>query len=377
MGNKDEGLFKGRMDRYEESDAEPEPQVEASDTSAEPNSDGELEGMVWSSPSMDEFLSGMKQTRPKPEPPKKGRLSKKELAKYEKALDEWEWDQLISRIRSSQFPRTMRVMMMNQKGGVGKTLTTHCIAAALAFARADGSVAAYDASEVKGTLLSRVENRPKRGLVELEKNAGKIDSLPTLISYGTRQTSGAVIFGRLKQDDVFSHTDISVVDSELSRFFSVLIADSANNPFASVFTEVLETTDAVVIPTIVGIESAIAMIQALDQYLKPNPKRDYPYRPDLMSRTVIVLTHDREPADEPKTWYESIKATIEGLKLKWVEVPYDDHLRTSATFTWDRLSRESKKAWLKVAATVTEVLEKAPEETRKSRSNGNGDEDTD
>lgn len=286
---------------------------------------------------------------PPPPKPKRKLLNKKAWEQYGRDLEQWRRDTRDARLRDSPWPRAMNVLVTNKKGSSGKTPTTLCMAGALA-SILNGGVAVFEAADTVGTLLSRAEGEASKGLVEMLRNAGELNTRAAVDSYGLRQSTGAMVYGSVERRRPWSGGDIDTIREILDMQYLVTIADSANNEMSAAFGAALQSADVLVIPTTVSLDSISAVLETLDFVDKEDPSHLIPYRPDLWDRTVVVVTHDGRRED-PEVSAKVVKV-LEDQGITVVEVPYDEHLAEGRTISWASLSDESRLAWSDLAHLV-------------------------
>lgn len=284
-------------------------------------------------------------------------VSRRRRREYEQALIAWEREQRARVVRAST-GGAVTIMMLNTKGGVGKTPAVLCLANALAAGRGGTGVAAWEAADEKGTLLDRVNGEPGMGLVELLRNARALMENPSQVEidkYAARLSTGARVFGSREERDLWREADVETVHELLTRTYELTIMDTANALRSDAALQAILLADLVVLPITVNIDAAVRMLQIAEILEKGDPVGRMPHRPELFSRTVVVLSLS-EPEVDPSA-LEAVTSAIEALQIPWHVVPYDPHIKNSVALEWERMTDATREAWSQVAATVMQLAQ--------------------
>jgi len=206
-------------------------------------------------------------------------------------------------------------------------------------------------------LNRRAEGDPRRGLAELLARASDVRSAGHLGGYTAPQTSHADVIGSVGTRAVLTAADVMEVRQVLDTYYRITVTDTGNNPGHEAYLAALRTADAAVLPCLVSIDA----LAGLEEVLAVMRAEGGPVgAPDgLLSRVVVVLSHDGGPEDPAIA--AALRARLDELGVAAVvEVPFDPAIRLGGEITLSALSEQSTRAWTAVAAAVVTSLEYAP-----------------
>lgn len=246
-------------------------------------------------------------------------------------------------IRSANWPRAVRVLVANPKGGSGKTPTALLLGGAMARVRG-GSVAVWDAADAPGTLHVVAQGTARRCVAEIAADPEGYAYPGTIAAVATTQTTGADALVSLSNREV-DGPKVQRIQWTLDRTYRVQVADSGNVAHSSAYQQLVATADVLVIPTVIQqsqVDSALRLLHRLGST-------------DLVQRAVVAILHTGAPQTP------GLAKDIDGLFTDAgisdiVHIPYDRHIAAGSTITYDRLSRPSQLAWTRLAtATVANI----------------------
>lgn len=240
-------------------------------------------------------------------------------------------------IREASWARSVRIAVCNAKGNSGKTPAALILGGILASERG-GSVAVWDSSDAPGTLAYRAEGAQLQCISAIASDPGAFALPSTIAAAAATQSSYADVLGRLTESE-FTGDDVQAVTSVLDYTYRISVADTGNSAFSSSFTKVIELADILVIPsthTADSVNKACALLHRL---------QDSPQ--GLAQRAVVALMGVGEPVTNTEA-----HRIFSDAGAATVDLPYDPHIASGLVLNTRRLSRPSRIAWTRLAATV-------------------------
>jgi MinD-like ATPase involved in chromosome partitioning or flagellar assembly len=256
--------------------------------------------------------------------------------------------------RSLDGPKT--IVVINTKGGGGKTTATYCLAATFGLHRG-GYVLAWDDNETRGTLAWRAaQSRHTNTAVNLLRDLDRFEDARSarvgdLDNYVRSQ--GDAQFDVLASDEdaasaaSIDATAFHALHRSLSRFYRVMIIDTGNNIKASNWQAAVEAADQVVIVSSIREDTAGGASWTLDSLMESG-------HADKVAGAVTVLSAPSKVADTALA--ERFEDHFRRRTRAVLRVPYDPSLVDGGPIAIDRLSPDTREAWLLVAATIADNL---------------------
>ncbi|MFT2708064.1 AAA family ATPase [Clavibacter zhangzhiyongii] len=266
---------------------------------------------------------------------------------------EREWTRLVSQ----HWPGPRTVAVVNGKGGVGKTMSTICLASV--FARHGGAgVLAWDNNQTRGTLGWSTEQGPHDAsildlLPQVDRLLGTGAQSADLAHFVHHQTRDRYDVLRSKPEVLatqqrFDDTTVDLIHAVAAKFYRLVLIDSGNDETDPMWLRAIERADQIVVPTIgeaKAAESAALLIEGLAE-------RGGHFA-GLAERAVVVVSahkHDLAPAELGK-----ISDGFAPLARDVVTVPYDPALGADV-LNYGALRASTQRAWLRAGAAVARGL---------------------
>ena len=251
-------------------------------------------------------------------------------------------------------PRT--IAFINPKGGAAKT--TGVLAAGFTFGTVrGGGVVAWDNNETRGTLGIRgIRSTHRNTTRELLEDLGRFNDV-----YQSRigdlgafvRSQGDAHFDVLASDERPDVTgqihaeDFTSVHELLERFYRILLVDTGNNMRAENWLASAEAADLLVVTSTVREDTGYSGLWMLDAL------QDAGYQ-NLKYKTITVLSDPSPKVDEKlaKDLVDVYQQRTRGV----YRVPYDAALVSGSVIGYDRLSKGTRRSWLKACAGMASAL---------------------
>lgn len=239
-----------------------------------------------------------------------------------------------------------RIAVLSLKGGVGKTTTTAALGATLAAARGD-RVIAVDANPDFGTLA-------QRGPDTTASTVRNVLADPAITRYADMQVHTSQTESRLEilaserdaaASEAFSALDYKRLIEILHRYYNIILTDCGTGLVHSAMRGVLGEANAVVLVTSPALDSIRSTAATLDWLAFHGYQR-------LAATATVVISGARPGVDT-----RDITALLGyfGQRARSVHfVPFDEHLAEGAQILLHRMNRDSRDAFLGLAAALAE-----------------------
>ncbi|GIF75350.1 hypothetical protein Asi02nite_48680 [Asanoa siamensis] len=275
------------------------------------------------------------------------------LVKLPPGAHERERRQEIDTVRRN-FGGLRQVTVVNPKGGAGKTVAILLLAMTFGQKRG-GYVLAWDNNETQGTLGMRAQqdfhNRTVRDLLrDLAQFRGAQGRVGDLSQYVRAQGEG--MFDVLASDEsatageMLTAAAFAHIRDVVSRFYKLIFVDTGNNVRAQNWQAAIDATDQLVVTMSARNDSAETAARMLD-HLEQTGR----HRLVRQAVTVVSMPPSRREIDLPPI-QNHFAARTRAVLL----APYERLIDTGEPMRYASLSRETRDAWLKIAAAVAEGL---------------------
>ena len=256
--------------------------------------------------------------------------------------------------RSLDGPKT--IVVVNPKGGGTKTTVTMLLAATFGIHRG-GYTLAWDNNETRGTLgwratPARHTNTAVDLLRDLERftdlRSARVGDLDNYV-----RSQGSTQFDVLASDeDAASAASIdadafNVLHHTLARFYRLMVIDTGNNMRASNWQAAVAAADQLVIVSTVREDTAQSAAWLIDALRATGQQ-------DVVQRAVTVLTAPARKVDSDLN--RRLHDHFGALTRTVMDVPHEPLLVPGGPITYDALSAQTRKAWLRVSAAVADGL---------------------
>lgn len=252
-------------------------------------------------------------------------------------------------------PRT--IVVVNGKGGAGKTPTTILLSAV--FARYGGAgVIAWDANQTRGTLGWRTEQGPHQATVlDLIPQTSRLLSSAAQSADLTRYVhhQGSDRYDVLRSQPIqlaasqrVTPADVDQLWNVIAKYYQLIFIDTGNDESDPVWLQAVGHADQIVVPTTTRVDHAEAGALLLDALRVRDDRSRW-----LADNAVVVVTQA-----DPRASKADVARIVNGysdLARNVVTVPHDPAI-VDGILHWDALRPTTQRAWLQAAAAVAQGL---------------------
>ena len=269
--------------------------------------------------------------------------------------------ELLERDRLDRIARPLNgrktIMVINTKGGGGKTLVTLMLASYLGRYRS-GSVLAWDNNETEGTLGMRAPSQSHhRTVVDL------LGALPTIASdpnagtseleHWVREQRGLSFDVLASADDdeamrIIGEQEFEDLHTQLSRFYRMIVIDTGNNRLSPNWLAAAARADMLVFATSLKDDTSVVAAKNLDALVAMG-------RGDLVRNAVCVISHTSAKAGDGGAGVHT-REHFEQWVRSVVDIPYDPMLSPGLHLDPLKIGKRTHEACMEMAAVVVDGL---------------------
>ena len=269
--------------------------------------------------------------------------------------------ELIERDRIDRIARPLNgrktIMVINTKGGGGKTLVTLMLATYLGRYRS-GSVLAWDNNETEGTLGMRAPSQSHhRTVVDLlgalpsiarDPNAGTSE-----LEHWVREQRGLSFDVLASADDdesmrIVGEQEFEDLHTQLSRFYRMIVVDTGNNRLSPNWLSAAARADMLVFATSLKDDTSVVAAKNLDALVAMG-------RGDLVRNAVCVISHTSAKGNDVGAGVHT-REHFEQWVRAVVDIPYDPALAPGLHLDPLKISRKTHDSCMEMAAVVVDGL---------------------
>ncbi len=252
--------------------------------------------------------------------------------------------------------RPKTIVVIQPKGGGGKTPTTVGLASALGSTRG-GYVIGWDDNETRGTLAIRIDNNDAQrttaldllgALDRFERPDARVGELAQFV-----RAQGAAQFDALVSDDnpatieQIGPGEFDRIHALLQRFYRLIVIDTGNNALAPSWQAAVNAADLLVVVSSYQRDVGYSGSWVLDHLAATG-------REDLARTAVTVLTAAAKHTDQ--TVRGELLAHFAARTQAVVEIPYDPAIAAGGPIRWTELRERTRRSWIRAAAAVSQSL---------------------
>ncbi|MEU1985362.1 AAA family ATPase [Nocardia sp. NPDC019395] len=253
--------------------------------------------------------------------------------------------ELVARIRQP-VRGDYRIAVLSLKGGVGKTTTTIGLGSTFASIRGD-RVIAVDANPDFGTLSQRVPLQTRSTVRDLLLDPA-IQRYSDVRRHTSQATSRLEVLASERDpaaSEAFNEGEYRAVARILQRFYNIILTDCGTGLMHSAMGGVLQLAHSLVLisPTAIdGAQSASATLDWLSLH-------GYHH---LVQNAVVVINSPRDGT--PNIDVQQLRQYFLSRCRAVHMIPFDPHMSEGAEIDLPRLKKETKRAYVELAATVAD-----------------------
>ncbi len=253
------------------------------------------------------------------------------------------------------YGRPVTIVVADPRGGSGKTTTSLLLAGAFGTARG-GGVLALENHELRGTMHLRtgapVGATNIRDLISAQQdNQGVGEAmvrLGDLSGFVRHQVAGQydVLVSATKSGRSLKREEFEDVHALVSRFYQMIIVDTANNESAENWRAAIDKADALVVPVKWRNDYSVPAIEMLEELEHSGDERVV----GLVRRAVVVASHGQGDVDS--RCRQHLMPYFADRTRAVIEIDPDPHIAEGNVIQHDQLSAATRRKAERVAAEV-------------------------
>lgn len=257
------------------------------------------------------------------------------------------------------YGRPVTIVVADPRGGSGKTTTSLLLAGAFGTARG-GGVLALENHELRGTMHLRtgapVGATNIRDLIRAQQeNAGAEQSMVRigdLSGFVRHQVAGQydVLVSATKSGRSLKREEFEDVHALVSRFYQMIIVDTANNESAENWRAAIDKADALVVPVKWRNDYSVPAIEMLEELEHSGDERVV----GLVRRAVVVASHGQGDVDS--RCRQHLMPYFADRTRAVIEIDPDPHIAEGNVIQHDQLSPATRRQAERVAAEVADSI---------------------
>ena len=255
------------------------------------------------------------------------------------------------------FGRPVTIVVADPRGGSGKTTTSLLMAGAFGTARG-GGVLALENHELRGTMHLRTGAPPGanniRDLIRAQRDTTGQDMvrLGDLSGFVRHQVAGQydVLVSATRSGRALGRDEFDNVHALVSRFYQVIIVDTANNESAENWRAAIEVADALVVPVKWRNDYSVPAIEMMEELQHSGEPR----ATGLVKRAVVVASHSQGDVDS--RCRQHLMPYFAERTRAVIEIAPDRHIAEGNVIQHDQLSPATRRQAERVAAEVGHAI---------------------
>jgi MinD-like ATPase involved in chromosome partitioning or flagellar assembly len=257
------------------------------------------------------------------------------------------------------YGRPVTIVVADPRGGSGKTTTSLLLAGAFGTARG-GGVLALENHELRGTMHLRtgapVGATNIRDLISAQQdNQGVGEAmvrLGDLSGFVRHQVAGQydVLVSATKSGRSLKREEFEDVHALVSRFYQMIIVDTANNESAENWRAAIDKADALVVPVKWRNDYSVPAIEMLEELENSGDERVV----GLVRRAVVVASHGQGDVDS--RCRQHLMPYFADRTRAVIEIDPDPHIAEGNVIQHDQLSAATRRKAERVAAEVAHSI---------------------